>query len=92
MQRRRFELQRSGGFSIEIKRQTPSQMILERGLELIALLPSVGEAVPHPRLSGVRRLLLGRVRYYLYYHHVAESDTVDVLALWHSGRGAGPPP
>ena len=63
---------------------------LERGLELIALLPSVGEAVPHSRLTGIRRLLLGRVRYHLYYHHEAESDSVDVLALWHTGRGTGP--
>lgn len=63
---------------------------LERGLELIALLPSVGEAVPHSRLAGIRRLLLGRVRYHLYYHHEAEGDSVDVLALWHTGRGTGP--
>jgi plasmid stabilization system protein ParE len=63
---------------------------LERGLELIASLPSVGEEVPHSRLAGVRRLLLGRVRYHLYYHYEAESDAVDVLALWHTGRGTGP--
>lgn len=63
---------------------------LERGLELIALLPSVGEAAPHSRLTAVRRLLLGRVRYHLYYHHEAESDSVDVLALWHTGRGTEP--
>lgn len=25
-----------------------------------------------------------------YYHHEAESDSVDVLALWHTGRGTGP--
>lgn len=63
---------------------------LERGLELIALLPSVGEPVPHSRLTSIRRLLLGRVRYHLYYHHEAESDSVDVLALWHTGRDTGP--
>jgi len=64
---------------------------LERGLELIVLLPSVGEVVPHSRLTGIRRLLLGRVRYHLYYQHETESDSVDVLALWHTGRGTGPP-
>ena len=60
-------------------------------MELIAQLPSVGETVPHSQLMDVRRLLLGRVRYHLYYQHVLESDTVDVLALWHSGRGSAPP-
>ncbi|MGH7587578.1 MAG: type II toxin-antitoxin system RelE/ParE family toxin [Gemmatimonadota bacterium] len=64
---------------------------LERAVELIASLPAVGEPVPHPQVTGIRRLLLARVRYHLYYQHEADSDTVDVLALWHTGRGTGPP-
>jgi plasmid stabilization system protein ParE len=63
---------------------------LERGLGLIASLPGIGEPVPHPTLDGVRRFLLARFRYHLYYQHDAESDTADVLALWHTGRGDDP--
>ena len=64
---------------------------LERGMELITALPAVGEPVLHPRLSGVRRVLLVRIRYHLYYQHEPGGSTVDVLALWHTGRGTGPP-
>ena len=34
---------------------------------------------------GLRRILLGRVRYHLYYR-IRDEQTVDVLALWQSNR------
>jgi hypothetical protein len=40
----------------------------------------------------MRRVLLGRVRYHLYYVVVPEEEAVDVLALWHTARGTGPNP
>jgi plasmid stabilization system protein ParE len=64
---------------------------LERALDLISTLPDAGEPVAHPDLAGIRRLQLGRIRYYLYYIKAADSPVVDVLALWHMSRGGQPP-
>lgn len=63
---------------------------IERAFELIRTLPSVGEPVAHLRLAGLRRVLLGRVRYYLYYQVSADEGFLEVLALWHTSRGTGP--
>jgi plasmid stabilization system protein ParE len=40
-------------------------------------------------LSGVRRVALSRIRYYVYYR-VAD-DALQVLAFWHTSRGTEPP-
>jgi hypothetical protein len=37
----------------------------------------------------VRRILLTRGNYYLYYRETPEA--IDVLAFWHASRGAPPP-
>jgi len=63
---------------------------IEKGFELARSLPSVGEPVRHSRLPGVRRLLLARVRYHLYYSVSHETETVEILALWHTSRGTTP--
>lgn len=46
----------------------------------------VGMAVT--QRPGVRRALMRRVRYYVYFTFTDE--TVTVLALWHSSRGSSP--
>ena len=61
-----------------------------RAFDLIRALPSVGEPVAHPTLKGVRRVLLGKVQYYLYYQPFPATEIVEVLALWHTSRGKGP--
>lgn len=61
---------------------------IRRGFEFISALPNAGEPVKHSRLEGLRRLLLGRIRYYLYYVSSPDGETVDVLALWHTARGS----
>jgi plasmid stabilization system protein ParE len=63
---------------------------VERAFEIISSLPGTGEPVFHSRLKGLRRLLMGRVRYHLYYHVDQERETVEVLALWHTSRGTTP--
>ena len=64
---------------------------LERALELIAAEPGVGARARNARLAGVRRVLLHRVRYYLYYRIVeAPERLVQILAVWHAQRGSGP--
>jgi plasmid stabilization system protein ParE len=39
--------------------------------------------------SELRRLLLPRCRYFVYFE--VQDDLVTVLALWHASRGKGPP-
>jgi plasmid stabilization system protein ParE len=62
---------------------------LEGAYTLISDLPLAGEAVPHSQISGVRRVLLGRTRYHLYYV-VSDSSTIEILSLWHTSRGSRP--
>jgi hypothetical protein len=42
------------------------------------------------RLSGVRRLLLPRVGYFLFYRVAPRKQALQVLAFWHASRGSGP--
>ena len=57
-------------------------------LALLALQPGIGTAYEGSRTKGVRRLLVGRIRYFVYYH--ATSDTLEILAVWHESRGKQP--
>lgn len=65
--------------------------------ELGALLPRVvehprsGRPYPHPRVRGVRRVLMRRTRYHVFYRYQQRTDTVLILAVWGAQRG-GPPP
>ena len=60
---------------------------LERAFELIAAQPGIGARARNPKKEGIRRLLLSRTGYHLYYQVNAEAGRVEVLALWHSRRG-----
>lgn len=63
---------------------------LESAYILLRDLPFAGEEVPLSPIDGVRRVLLGRTQYHLYYV-VSEADSViEVLALWHTSRGSEP--
>jgi plasmid stabilization system protein ParE len=61
---------------------------LRRAFELIVQYPEAAPTARHPELPGVRRVLLPRTRFYLYYR-VAPGG-VEVLALWHTSRGESP--
>jgi len=61
---------------------------LRSAFDLVLRQPGVGAAVSNTRLSGVRRLHLGRVRYFLFYR--VKGDELVVLSVWHSSRGKGP--
>jgi plasmid stabilization system protein ParE len=63
---------------------------LTRGFELITGQPGVAPRALDVSLQGVRRLHLVRIHYFLYYR-LRDSDTVEVLAVWHKSRGEGPP-
>ena len=63
---------------------------LEDAFLLISSFPAVGQRVPHTRLPQLRRPYLARVRYHLYYVASDETETVEILALWHASRGEVP--
>jgi plasmid stabilization system protein ParE len=57
-------------------------------LALLARQPAIGTPYEGRRTQGVRRLLVGRIRYFIYYRVTPE--TLDVLAVWHVSRGKQP--
>ena len=63
---------------------------LTRGFDFITTQPEIGTKALDTPLQEIRRLHLIRIRYYLYYR-VQNDDAVEVVALWHTSRGQGPP-
>ena len=59
---------------------------LARATALIAVQPGLGAPATNTRLTGVRRLLLSRIGYWIYYREA--SGGIDVLAFWHVSRGS----
>ncbi len=52
--------------------------------------PRAGVLYKVPRVEGVRRLLLPRTGYYLYYTVNDAASVVEMVAVWHTARGGGP--
>ena len=63
---------------------------LVRALDIIAVQPGIGTPAASKRLQGVRRVLLPRVGYFLYYRVARRPPELEILAFWHASRGAGP--
>jgi plasmid stabilization system protein ParE len=63
---------------------------LERAFELVAAQPGIGARARHAKQPGVRRLLLSRTGYHLYYQVNADAGRVEILAFWHAHRGREP--
>jgi hypothetical protein len=63
---------------------------LQMAFALIEEFPNAGEAVHHRRIPNLRRVLLSRVQYHLYYNVLLKERIVEVLALWHTSRGTKP--
>ena len=61
---------------------------LEEAVGLIANSPTLGTAANDDDLPGVRRVLMRRTRYHVYYRVTGE--ILEVLAIWHGARGEGP--
>ena len=57
-------------------------------LALLAEQPGIGSNCEGARVSGVRRLYLGRIGYFIYYREI--SGSLEVLALWHASREKKP--
>jgi toxin ParE1/3/4 len=61
---------------------------LESMLGAAALMPTLGAAVRGDRAPGLRRVLLRRTKYHVYYR--VRGEVLEVLAVWHAAREAGP--
>jgi len=61
---------------------------LARGFELVTNHPSIVAQAADIELGGVRRLLLYRISYHMYYR--VDQDMVEILAFWHTSLGQGP--
>ncbi len=61
---------------------------LKAAFALLIVQPGVGTKVLSARSDGVRRLHLGRVRYYLFYR--VKDQQLVVLSVWHTSRAAAP--
>lgn len=62
---------------------------LDRIFDLLRVQPEIGITAQRAALSGIRRVTLSRIRYYVYYRVVG--DALQVLAFWHTNRGDEPP-
>lgn len=61
---------------------------LEKALNLLAVLPSIGSPYPASPIPGVRRFYLDRLMSHLYY--TFDETELVIRALWHARRGSGP--
>ena len=61
---------------------------LRATLSIAALSPTLGAPARDMRLLGIRRLILQRTRYHVYYR--VAGQVLEVLAVWHAVRGSGP--
>jgi len=59
---------------------------IDKAFELIRTQPEIGTVATNVKLAGVRRILLSRVRYHLYYRVKNKPHTVEVVAIWHTSR------
>jgi plasmid stabilization system protein ParE len=63
---------------------------LESAFALVRELPNAGEPVQHLKLAGLRRILLSRAQFHLYYRAESDRKIIKVLALWHTSRQNDP--
>lgn len=84
------QVRRIDGWWQRERASAPDLFVEEFGaaLERLATAPSAGTVYVGGHRRDLRRLLLPRTRYHVYY--VAEPDRVAVMAVWHATRRAGP--
>ena len=60
--------------------------VLAAALALIASEPRCGAPAKGTLVKGVRRVLLPRIRYHLYYRIARRPAGIQILAFWHARR------
>ena len=61
---------------------------LDQILGLLAVQAGIGSPARLGRLKGVRRAILSRIQYFVYYR--VKGNSLEVLSLWHIRRGVRP--
>ncbi len=64
---------------------------LDQAIGLLSKLPDIGSPFKRTDRPGIRRLLLRRSKYWVYYFHHQHGPIVYVLAIWSTFRGSDPP-
>jgi plasmid stabilization system protein ParE len=62
----------------------------ETAIQQLTTSPESGHLHERRRKVHVRKVLMPRSRYYLYYEVNLASRLVTILAVWHVARGQGP--
>ena len=63
---------------------------LDQTIELLSELPDIGSPFKRTDRPGIRRLLLRRSKYWVYYNHDQRRSIVFILAIWSTFRGSDP--
>ena len=63
---------------------------LRHYLKLVAETPSVGRPYQHSAIPDLRRVLLPRTKYHVYYIHHPDDAEIEVVAFWSAVRGRAP--
>jgi len=63
---------------------------LDRAIDLLSETPEIGPRFHRTRRTGIRRLLLRRSKYWVYYLYDANRAIVYILAIWSTFRGSDP--
>jgi plasmid stabilization system protein ParE len=84
------EIERAGSWWAENRQSAPGAIRQDVAeiLSLLAEQPGIGAPARRSRIRGMRRVILPRIRYYLYYR--VAGDALEVMAFWHVSRGRQP--
>ena len=63
---------------------------LAAALEIVTSSPNAAKAYSLSAIPGLRRVLMPRTRYHLYFTFHEQRALIFVHALWHASRGHGP--
>ena len=59
-------------------------------VERLTAMPLTGESYRESRGQEVRRMLMRKTRYHVYYVVDDNRNLVEVVSIWHSTKGRGP--
>jgi plasmid stabilization system protein ParE len=85
------QIEAASGWWAEHRQAAPDalQEELTATLSLLSDQPTCGVPVAGPQ-RAIRRVLLRRVGYHLYYRVLARGHQLQVVAFWHARRGSSP--
>lgn len=63
---------------------------LDAAVEQLTTTPYAGVGYGRAEITGMRRLLMPRTRYHVYYTVITEPPIVRIHAIWHASRRRGP--